>query len=181
MGALSTGPPAIIRNAVPLHTAINGQFFMQSGLVCVSGQQCMPSDMSVDPFSTDVASIPIATAIDAAGTVIGASTIPRHARAARKRQMVSRRITAQSYHRMAKSGMPAAAAARWAKFRGMKILPRRGAPLRVAGSGGSGRDAGAWRFDNLRPERSTRRWRGRIDRLTPPTDALFVCLHPERT
>lgn len=137
MGALSAEPPATICNAVPLHTAINGQFFMQSGLVCVSGQQGMPSGMSVDPFSTDVASMPIVTAIDAAGTVIGASTIPRHARAARKRQMVSRRITAQSYHRMAKSGMPAAAAARWAKFRGMKILPERVAAVRGAHSGGA--------------------------------------------
>ena len=104
MGALSAGPPAIICNAVPLHTAINGQFLTRSGLVCVSGQQGMSSGMSVDPYSTDVASTPIAAAIDAAGTVIGASTIPRDARAARKRQMVRRRVTAQSYHRMAKSG-----------------------------------------------------------------------------
>ena len=85
MGGLSAGPPAIICNVVPLHTALNGQFLTQSDLVCVSGQQGMSSGMSVDPFSTDVASTPIATVIDAAGTDIGASTIPRHARAARKR------------------------------------------------------------------------------------------------
>ena len=63
MGALSTGPPAIIRNAVPLHTAINGQFFMQSGLVCVSGQQCMPSDMSVLPVRPPMYNARVSVAI----------------------------------------------------------------------------------------------------------------------
>src|SRR5215204_3743621 len=63
---------------------------------------------------------------DAAGTIIGASTIPRHARDGRKRQMVSRRITPNLITGWRSRG----------EIRGMKILSERVAPACACPSGG---------------------------------------------
>ena len=84
---------AMGRNAIPAHTAMNGQSFAQSGLFWASGQHGMPSGMSVDAASALTTTISIDAAM-AVGVADGARASPSQARAAKRCRMVSWRFTA---------------------------------------------------------------------------------------
>jgi hypothetical protein len=80
----------------PAQTTMNGQSLAQSGLAGWSGQQGMPSGMSIEFDSTAAAAIDIDIAV--AGVASGASTSPSHARAANQWRMVNWHLTSRNSH-----------------------------------------------------------------------------------